>query len=458
MPLDVQKFNVKGCYRILEHATRYKDTGKDVNYSNPDIDKNRTQENYHIGIERNNMYGYLKDTVKKYDAITPPKRVKKDRVILTGFCFTVPAEIANTNKEQEYFEHCYNWLKKQFGEDNIITADVHRDEIHQYWDNQKNIWTESRAHMHAEIIPYTKTRGVNCKNFMNRDSLKRWHDELDKYIYTHMGIHDLVYADSRAIGRNTDILKKESIEAQTKMVKELNKQVNQIKANEGNLEQREQIISEWQDELQEREQSLAEIEQDVNSREDELIRRKDIADAEVQRQNTRIQSAKNNADKQIQKQKEQAQKQIEALEQSTNKQIEKHKQDSKKRIEELKQKEEQQKIELESQNKELKSINAKLQGENIAYENRNNVLKTNNKDLKDINSNLQKDNAAYTKLKLEALKNKSQLESFLETAKKALPEVKDDFINLALIEADIRNIQNTLKKFPDRGISDDIER
>ena len=300
MPLDVQKFQVKGCYRIIEHATRYKDTGKDVNYSNPDIDKNRTQENYHIGIERNNMYGYLKDTVKKYDAITPPKRVKKDRVVLTGFCFTVPAEIANTNKEQEYFEHCYNWLKKQFGEDNIITADVHRDEIHQYWDNQKNIWTESRAHMHAEIIPYTKTRGVNCKNFMNRDSLKRWHDDLDKYIYAHMGIHDLVYTDSRAIGRNTDMLKKESIEAQAKMLKDLNKQVKQIKANEGNLEQREQIISEWQDELQEREQSLADMEQDVNIREDELIRRKDIADAEIGRQTARVQSAKSNADKQIQ--------------------------------------------------------------------------------------------------------------------------------------------------------------
>ena len=455
MPLDVQKFNVKGCYRILEHATRYKDTGKDVNYSNPDIDKNRTQENYHVGIERNNIYGYLKDTVKKYDAITPPKRIKKDRVILTGFCFTVPAEIANTNKEQEYFKHCYNWLKKQFGEDNIITADVHRDEIHQYWDNQKNIWTESRAHMHAGVIPWTQQKGVNCKNFMNRDSMKHWHDDLDKYIYEHMGIHDLVYAESKTLGRNTDMLKKESIEAQAKIVKDLNKQVSQIKSQEGNLEQREQILLTWQDELQEREQSLADIEQNVNNREDELNRRIESADVEIKAQDARIQSAKQEADKQLHEQQKQAQKQLEALEQSTNEQIEKYKQDSKKRIEELKQKEQQQKIELESQNKELKSLNTKLQGENIAYENRNNVLITNNKNLKDINKNLQKDNAAYTKLKLEAIENKNKLESFLETAKKALPAVEDDFINLALIEADIKSIQNTLKKFPNL---DDIER
>lgn len=108
MPLDVQKFQVKGCYRIIEHATRYRDTCKNVNYSNPDIDKTKTQENYHIGIERNNLYGYLKDTVKKYDAITPPRRVKKDRVVLTGFCFTVPEGIANTPAEKEYFNHCYD--------------------------------------------------------------------------------------------------------------------------------------------------------------------------------------------------------------------------------------------------------------------------------------------------------------------------------------------------------------
>lgn len=322
MPLDVQKFNVKGCYRILEHATRYKDTGKDVNYSNPDIDKNRTQENYHIGIERNNMYGYLKDTVKKYDAITPPKRIKKDRVILTGFCFTVPAEIANTNKEQEYFKHCYNWLKKQFGEDNIITADVHRDEIHTYWDNQQNKWVESRAHMHAEIIPWTQERGVNCKNFMNRDSMKFWHSDLDRYIYAHMGIHDLVYADSRAIGRNTDMLKKESIEAQAKMLKDLNKQVKQIKANEGNLEQREQIISEWQDEIEQREQSLSQLEEDINSREDiafqkeqELNQRIESADAEIKRQTARVQSAKQEADKQLQEQQKCTQEQLDAMQQ-----------------------------------------------------------------------------------------------------------------------------------------------
>lgn len=320
MPLDVQKFNVKGCYRILEHSIRY--NGKDVNYSNMDIDKTRTSENYHMGIERNNAYGYLKDTVKKYDSIIPPKRIKKDRVILTGFCFTVPESIANTNREREYFEYCYKWLKKQFGEANIITADVHRDEIHKYWDNQKNVWTESRAHMHAEIIPYTQTKGVNCKNFMTKDKLKYWHEDLDQYIYKKMGIHDLVYSESKIVGRNTDMLKKESIEAQAKMVKDLNRQVNQIKLNEGNLEQREQSIISWQDEIEQREQSLSQLEEDINSREDitfqkeqELNQRIESADAEIQRQTARVQSAKQEADKQLQEQQKRTQEQLDAMQQ-----------------------------------------------------------------------------------------------------------------------------------------------
>lgn len=311
MPLDVQKFNVKGCYRILEHSIRY--NGKDVNYSNMDIDKTRTSENYHMGIERNNAYGYLKDTVKKYDSIIPPKRIKKDRVILTGFCFTVPESIANTNREREYFEYCYKWLKKQFGEANIITADVHRDEIHKYWDNQKNVWTESRAHMHAEIIPYTQTKGVNCKNFMTKDKLKYWHEDLDQYIYKKMGIHDLVYSESKIVGRNTDMLKKESIEAQAKMVKDLNRQVNQIKLNEGNLEQREQSIISWQDEIEQREQGLTQLENDINAMEDMANKRIESIDQEIKRQDARLQAKKQNVEKSIQQVQQQEEQEIRGI-------------------------------------------------------------------------------------------------------------------------------------------------
>ena len=96
-------------------------------------------------------------------------------------------------------------------------------------------------------------------------------------------------------------------EQEQKHYDELKKQVKDIQQAEGNLEQREQTITTWQDEIEQREQSLSQLEEDINSREDiafqkeqELNQRIESADAEIKRQTARVQSAKSNADKQIQ--------------------------------------------------------------------------------------------------------------------------------------------------------------
>lgn len=95
-------------------------------------------------------------------------------------------------------------------------------------------------------------------------------------------------------------------EQEQKHYDELKKQVKDIQQAEGNLEQREQTITTWQDEIEQREQSLSQLEEDINSREDiafqkeqELNQRIESADAEIQRQNARKLKAKQQADKMI---------------------------------------------------------------------------------------------------------------------------------------------------------------
>lgn len=448
-------------------------TGGQHQYSFDEAEKKYYTEHYSDALELQNAK-YKKNRQYKrcrtIDDILYNDKTGPDEMLLQIGSSKTGGTTRDTliNCVHEFIEN----VKQKYKQYHILNYAFHFDEtsdhvhirgVYDYTDKNGNLKVGQKEAL--------KQMGIQCPNKGNEDT--RYNNRKITFSQDLRSMWQQIVI-AHGIDIETEPLEQGKIRIQTNQYKaeqeqkhydELKKQVKDIQQAEGNLEQREQSIISWQDEIEQREQSLSQLEENINSREDiafqkeqELNQRMESADAEIQRQTARIQSAQREADQQIQKQKEQTQKQLEALEQSTNEQIEKHKKDSQKRIEELKQKEEQQKIELESQNKELKSINVKLQGENIAYENRNNVLKTNNKDLKDINSNLQKDNAAYTKLKLEALKNKSQLESFLETAKKALPEVKDDFINLALIEADIRNIQNTLKKFPDRGISDDIER
>ena len=95
-------------------------------------------------------------------------------------------------------------------------------------------------------------------------------------------------------------------EQEQKHYDELKKQVKDIQQAEGNLEQREQTITTWQDEIEQREQSLSQLEEDINSREDiafqkeqELNQRIESADAEIQHQNARKLKAKQQADKMI---------------------------------------------------------------------------------------------------------------------------------------------------------------
>lgn len=345
------------------------------------------------------------------------------------------SKVRSDKKKNTHYEYIFQLgnIKNRIDDDTFIA--VCSDYVASFQDRNPNLYLvgayihldeEASPHMHMDYIPI----GHYDKGMRLQASSNKAFEELTGY-----------KSQSK---RDTAQIKWQ--ESEREYIKEFCKQYD-IEIVDGDSKGKKSLsIAEYK-----AQQDMKQAQQAIEQA--ELL--KQHADAEIQRQDARIQSAKSDTDKQIQEQKEQAQKQIEALEQSTNTQIERYKQDSKKRLEELKQKEEQQKIELESQNKELKSINAKLQGENTAYETRNNVLKTNNQNLKNINKNLQQDNAAYTKLKLEALRNKSQLESFLETAKKALPEIEDDFINLALVQSDIKSIQNTLKKLPDL---DDIER
>ena len=111
-------------------------------------------------------------------------------------------------------------------------------------------------------------------------------------------------------------------EQEQKHYDELKKQVKDIQQAEGNLEQREQTITTWQDEIEQREQSLSQLEEDINSREDitfqkeqELNQRIESADAEIQRQTARVQSAKQEADKQLQEQQKRTQEQLDAMQQ-----------------------------------------------------------------------------------------------------------------------------------------------
>lgn len=230
MSFDIKKYNKNNMNKILKHNTRYRDEPeRNVSYANPDIDKTKSYLNYSLGTVRENPKKYITDWIAAIDKLNPPKRVKKDRVHMIGFNIAVPEELVGTGKEREFFEAVHKWLCKTFGEENIASTDVHRDEIHDYWDSREQKWRTSREHLHSTIIPVTedaKGLKVNAKEFMDKKRMIDLHKNLDDCIYAQFAVHTIT--NSEHVGMDTEDLKRESIETQAKMVGRLAEQEREL--------------------------------------------------------------------------------------------------------------------------------------------------------------------------------------------------------------------------------------
>ena len=96
---------IAGCER---HNERKKEAYK----SNPDIDINKSKENYHIIQAPQYTYGRkIKELIKKYECKT-----RKDSVKLVETLITASPEFMNklnTKEQKEYFERATDFIKSE---------------------------------------------------------------------------------------------------------------------------------------------------------------------------------------------------------------------------------------------------------------------------------------------------------------------------------------------------------
>lgn len=182
---------------ILRHCLR-----EHKNYSNGHIDlsksgKNQLLINSQLQFDsRYNVNGFFKQSkisakselerlntrVKELDKIKPPKRVRKDRVTAVTFNVPLPEDITDRKQAEQFFADTYKMITDLCGgEKNVSVGIAHFDEIHDYYDSSKDEFATSRPHMHVMGIPWTDEHGVNCKNFMTRESMKGLNRQIDSY-------------------------------------------------------------------------------------------------------------------------------------------------------------------------------------------------------------------------------------------------------------------------------------
>ena len=129
--------------------------------SNPDIDKSRIAQNYHLVTPRWSYEQEIRHRIR-----TAGCRVRKDSVKFVDTLVTVSPEFAKAHDAEmpEYFNRAFEFLKERIGEENIISAVVHMD--------------EKTPHLHLCFVPLTSDGRLSAKEIIgNRKNLVKWQDE-----------------------------------------------------------------------------------------------------------------------------------------------------------------------------------------------------------------------------------------------------------------------------------------
>ena len=159
MPYAILRFQKRKAGSIAS-CERHNERRKEAYKSNPDIDMERSKDNYHLVPPP--RYTYKKE-INRMVAEAGCK-VRKDSVMMVETLITASPEFMNSlppEEQKEYFTMALDFLAERVGRQNILSAVVHMD--------------EKTPHMHLCFVPITPDNRLSAKTFLgNQKSLSQW--------------------------------------------------------------------------------------------------------------------------------------------------------------------------------------------------------------------------------------------------------------------------------------------
>ena len=126
MPYAILRFQKRKAGSVAS-CERHNERKKEAYKSNPDIDTERSKDNYHLVPPP--RYTYKKEInrmVKEAGC-----KVRRDSVMMVETLITASPEFMNSlppEEQKEYFTRALEFLSERVGKQNILSAVVHMDE------------------------------------------------------------------------------------------------------------------------------------------------------------------------------------------------------------------------------------------------------------------------------------------------------------------------------------------
>lgn len=170
--------------------------------SNPDIDFSRSSTNITmIDVPCSFNEHIAKQIKERYKG---SKAIRKDAVRLIEVIFTSDSEFFAGKSQAEqmsFFQSCLDFTKRQWGEENIVSAIVHND--------------EKTPHLHLNFIPLTKDGKLSAKEMLGgRKEMQKFQDDFYREVSSKFGLER---------GHRSDLDNPEDVPAKHLTVTELKK-------------------------------------------------------------------------------------------------------------------------------------------------------------------------------------------------------------------------------------------
>ena len=118
------------------------------------IDTSRTKNNYHMIPPPEK--GYAEFINQRIRQAGVKRKVKDDAIKMVSFVMTSDKDFFDSmplEVERAFFVDCVNFVKKRYGEENIISAVVHKD--------------ETTPHLHINFVPITPDNRLSAKYYFD---------------------------------------------------------------------------------------------------------------------------------------------------------------------------------------------------------------------------------------------------------------------------------------------------
>lgn len=145
-----------------------------ISHTNPDIDWNRSSENY--DLHNTEGISYYKAIQARVASLNLKKAVRKDAILLCGFIITSDTDFfksLGSEATRKYFIDSYEFLKNRYGPENVVAATVHLD--------------EATPHMHFEMVPVINGR-LSAKSLFTKTELKKLQTDFHREVGVKYGL------------------------------------------------------------------------------------------------------------------------------------------------------------------------------------------------------------------------------------------------------------------------------